>query len=371
MDKRKERLLKLLKKVKKVVIKVGSAVITEEDQGLNYEVLRSLVQDIKEIFNRGCKIVLVSSGAIACGRCKLGLKKSVVSLAEKQALASIGQAALIQAYEELFQPYNIKVAQILLTSQDLSQRERYLNAKKTFQTLLKWGILPVVNENDTVATEEIKFGDNDVLSALVAGTVEADFLLVLSDVDALYDKDPRFNSDVKRIKEVEKVTEEIFVMAGNKPGRLGRGGMYSKLLAGKMVTSMGIPMAILPGRLPGVLQKFWAGEDIGTIFWAEQRKIPMRKLWIKYYIKPEGKIFVDEGAEKALLKNGKSLLIAGIYKVEGDFPRNACVECLNPQGKSIARGLINFSSEELKKLKNQTIKIDKEVIHRDNLVILD
>jgi glutamate 5-kinase len=367
---RKERLQKVLKGVKKIVIKVGSAVITEEDQGLNYGVLKNLVQDIKELLDKGYKVVLVSSGAIACGRNKLKLKKNVFSLSEKQALASIGQATLIQAYEELFQPYGIKVAQILLTSQDLSQRERYLNAKKTFQTLLKWGILPVVNENDTVATEEIKFGDNDVLSALVAGTVEADFLMVLSDVDALYDKDPRFNENVKRIKEVEKITEEVFAMAGSKPGRLGRGGMYSKLLAAKWVTSMGIPMVILPGRMPGVLQKFWNGEDIGTIFWAEERKLNMRKLWIKYYIKPEGKIFIDPGAEKALTQNGKSLLIGGIIKIEGDFPRGACVECVNSQEKPIAKGLTSFSSEEIKKYLSNKEKILKEIIHRDNLVLI-
>ncbi len=368
---KEEKLKKILKNTKKVVIKVGSAVVTKEDQGLNYQVLHSLTYEISRLINSGYKVVLVSSGAIACGRAKLSYYKKPISLTEKQALAAIGQAALIQAYEDLFQQYHIHVAQILLTADDLSLRQRYLNAKKTLETLLKWKIVPVVNENDTVTTEGIKFSDNDILSALVAGTIEADLLIILSDIDALYEEDPRINPDAKRIKEVERVTSEIMAMAGSKPGRLGRGGMYSKLLSAKMVTSMGIPMVILPGRTPLVLEKFWSGEDIGTIFWAEERKLNMRKFWIKYYIKPEGKLYIDEGAEEAILNRGKSLLIGGVVSIEGSFPKGACVECLNLKGKTLARGLVNFSSEELLNIKLSQKKINKEVIHRDNMVFLD
>ncbi len=368
---RKERLQPILKKVKKVVLKVGSAVITKEDEGLDYQVLHSLTYEINRLVKEGLKVVLVSSGAIACGRAKLKYFKKPISLTEKQALAAVGQAALIQAYEDMFQQYGIHVAQVLLTNEDLSQRERYLNAKKTLDTLLKWKIVPIVNENDTVTTEGIRFSDNDILSALVAGTISADLLIVLSDVDALYSEDPRDNPQAQRISEVEEITPEIMKMAGTKPGRLGRGGMYSKLLCAQMVSSMGIPMVILPGRAPLVIEKFWSGEDIGTIFWAKERKLSMRKLWIKYYIKPEGKIYIDEGAEKAILRNGKSLLIGGIVSVDGDFPRGACVECISLKGKTLAKGLINFSAQELLNLKISDEKVNKEVIHRDNLVILD
>ncbi len=366
-----EKVQNLLKKIKKVVIKVGSAVITKEDEGLDYQVLHNLTYEINRLWKKDYKIVLVSSGAIACGRSKLKYFKKPISLTEKQALASIGQAALIQAYENIFYKYQIQVAQILLTHEDFSQRERYINAKKTLETLLKWKILPIVNENDTVTTEGIKFSDNDILSALVAGTIEADLLIILSDIDALYREDPRINPKAERISEVEEITSEIMSMAGNKPGRLGRGGMYSKLIATQMANFMGIPVVILPGRSSLIIEKFWNGEDVGTIFWAKERTLNMRKLWIKYYIKPEGKLYIDEGAEKAILKNGKSLLIGGIISVEGNFTKGACVECLNLQGKSLAKGLINFSSEELLKLKISDEKVNKEIIHRDNLVILD
>ena len=237
--------------------------------------------------------------------------------------------------------------------------------------LLKWGVVPIINENDTVASEEIRFGDNDLLSALVAGAIESDLLVVLSDVDALYSRDPREDPTAEGVKEVFEVNEEIFKMAGKKPGRLGRGGMYSKLLAARMVTSMGIPMVLLPGRLSGVIEKFWQGEDLGTFFYPKKRELPMRKLWIKYYIKPEGRIYVDEGAEQALVNGGKSLLIAGVLRVEGDFPRGGCVECLNQEGRPVAKGLSAFSSSEIRELISSGKKTDREVIHRDNLVILD
>jgi len=368
---RKEKLVSYLKKVRKVIVKIGSAVITKEDVGLDYEVLSNICLQIAKLKKTGIKIVIVSSGAIACGRTKLNYYKNPISLTEKQALASVGQAELIQAYEDVFKKYGINVAQILLTSQDLSQRERYLNAKKTLQTLLKWEIIPIINENDTVATEEIKFGDNDILSALVAGTVEADLLIMLSDIDALYKEDPRINPSAEKIKEVEEITPEILKMAGTKPGRIGRGGMYSKLLAAQMVTSMGIPMVILPGRNFLSIEKFWNGEDIGTIFWHKEKHLNLRKYWIKYYIKPEGKIYIDKGAEKALLENGKSLLIGGIRFIEGEFSKGACVECITEENTPLAKGLINFSSHELKEILKSGKKVLKEVIHRDNLVLLD
>mgnify|MGYP001773096437 CR=1 FL=1 len=363
--------LKEFEKAKILVLKIGSAVITKDDEGLNYQVLSNIAYEIQRFYRNGKKVVIVSSGAIACGRAKLKFFKKPLSLSEKQALAACGQADLIHAYEEVFSQYGLKVAQILLTSEDLSTRQRYLNAKKTLHTLLNWGIVPVINENDTVSTEEIKFSDNDLLSGLVALALPAEALIILSDIDSLYKEDPRTNPQAERIPYVEEITSEILKMAGSKPGKLGRGGMYSKLLTAKMVTSAGIPVAILPGRTPLVLEKFYAHEDIGTVFAPKKRTLSMRKLWIKYYLKPEGRLYLDEGAVRALSVSGKSLLMGGIRKVEGDFGKGACVECLGENEKPVAKGLINYSSEELRKFLENSSKPEKEIIHRDNLVLLD
>lgn len=370
MGKREEDLEKL-KKAERLVIKIGSAVITKDDEGLNYQVLSQIAYEVQRFLKSGKKVVIVSSGAIACGRAKLQFYKKPLSLSEKQALAACGQADLIHAYEETFKQYGLKVAQVLLTSEDLSIRSRYLNARKTLQTLLKWGIVPIINENDTVATEEIRFSDNDILSALVAIALPAEGLFILSDIDALYQEDPRVNPKAEKISYVEELTPNIFSMAGAKPGKLGRGGMYSKLLAAKMVTSSGIPMAILPGREPLIMERFFSGETIGTLFAPKERRLSMRKLWIKYYLSPEGKIYLDEGASKAITEEGRSLLIGGIKKVEGNFVKGACVVCVDLTEKSLAKGLTNFSSEELKKFLKEVYRPEKEVIHRDNLVLLD
>lgn len=367
----REQILNQIKRAKILVIKIGSAVITKDDEGLELQVLSNIAYEVQRLQRANFKIILVSSGAIACGRAKLRYYKKPLSLSEKQALAACGQADLIHAYEEVFSQYALKVAQILLTSEDLSKRERYLNTRKTLLTLLKWGIVPIINENDTVATEEIRFSDNDILSALVAVALPAEALFILSDIDGLYTEDPRVSPQAKRLSLVERVDEKIIAMAGKKPGKLGRGGMYSKLMAAKMVTTSGIPMAILPGRSPLVIEKFFSGEDIGTIFLPQERKLSMRKLWIKYYLKPEGKLYIDSGAIKALVEEGKSLLFSGILRVEGDFPEGACVECLSEEGVSLAKGLINFSSEDIKKFLTMGSKPIKEVIHRDNLVLLD
>ncbi len=366
----REESLRRLKQAEQLVFKVGSAVITNDDEGLNYQILSQLAYEIQRFLRAGKKIILVSSGAIACGRAKLRFFKKPLSLSEKQALAACGQADLIHAYDEVFKEYGLKVAQVLLTSEDLSVRSRYLNARKTLQTLLKWGIVPIINENDTVATEEIRFSDNDILSALVALALPAEALIILSDIDALYKEDPRINPQAERINFVSEITPEIFSMAGSKPGKLGRGGMYSKLIAAKMVTSSGIPMAILPGREPLVLERLFSGENIGTLFAPQERKLSMRKLWIKYYLSSEGKLYLDAGAIKAIEEQGKSLLIGGIKKVEGDFPKGACVICLDTEEQAIAKGLTNFSSEELKRFLKEAYKPEKEVIHRDNLVLL-
>ncbi len=370
MDRRDEY-LKSFEKANLIVLKIGSAVITKDDEGLDYQVLSNIAYEVQRLYRAGKSVVIVSSGAIACGRNKLKFNKKPLALFEKQALAACGQADLIKAYEEVFEQYNLKVAQVLLTSEDLSVRTRYLNARKTLLTLLKWKIVPVINENDTVATEEIRFSDNDILSALVALALPAEALFILSDIDALYTEDPRVNPKAQKVSVVREITPEIKAMAGCKPGKLGRGGMYSKLLSAEMVTLAGIPMAILPGRTPLILEKFFSGHQIGTLFLPKERKVSMRKLWIRYYLKPEGRLYLDEGAVKALVVEGKSLLMGGISKVEGDFRKGACVECLNGDGIVLAKGLINFSAEEIQNFLKTSERPPKEVIHRDNLVILD
>jgi glutamate 5-kinase len=368
---RKRFVEEVFAKSKRVVVKVGSAVLTKDDEGLNWEVLDQIAFEISRLRQAGKQVLLISSGAIACGRSKLKLFKKLLSLSEKQALAACGQADLIHAYEEVFKKYQTFVAQVLLTSQDLAERERYLNARNTLNTLLKWGVLPIINENDTVATEEIRFSDNDFLSALVAGSMQADLLIVLSDVSALFEKDPREDPSAKPIRYVEEINEEVLAMAGSKPGRVGRGGMFSKLKAAQMVTSMGIPMVLLPGREKLILERFFAGEEVGTIFFPKERSLPLRKFWIKYILKPEGRITIDKGAERAILFEGKSLLLPGLKEVDGEFKKGACLLVLNEEKVPIGKGLSNFSSEELSRFLHEKEKQDKELIHRDNFVPLD
>ena len=368
---RKKFVEEVFAKSKRVVVKVGSAVVTKDDEGLNWEVLDQIAFEISRLRQAGKQVLLISSGAIACGRSKLKLFKKPLSLSEKQALAACGQADLIHAYEEVFKKYQTFVAQVLLTSQDLAERERYLNARNTLSTLLKWGVLPIINENDTVATEEIRFSDNDFLSALVAGSMQADLLIVLSDVSALFEKDPREDPSAKPIRYVEEINEEVLAMAGSKPGRVGRGGMFSKLKAAQMVTSMGIPMVLLPGREKLILERFFSGEEVGTIFFPKERSLPLRKFWIKYILKPEGRITIDSGAERAILFEGKSLLLPGVKEVDGEFKKGACLLVLNEEKVPIGKGLSNFSSEEVSRFLHEKEKQDKELIHRDNFVPLD
>ncbi len=367
-----------LKRARRIVIKVGSAVIADE-RGLSREVLENLAAEISRFMRQGYEIVLVSSGAIACGQKKLEIPSRPFSLAEKQALAAAGQADLIQAYEEAFGHYALPVAQVLLTRGDLEDRTRYLNARNTLNTLLRWRVIPIVNENDTVAVEEIQFGDNDLLAAMVVGLVEADLLICLSEVDALYERDPREDPRARKFSIVKRITPEVEAMAGKRPGRFGRGGMVSKLRAARMVTSLGVPMLIAPGRKPLVLERIFAGEDLGTLFLPEGRTFSARKFWIAHHLKPEGRLRLDPGAVEAILHRGKSLLPAGIRAVEGDFPRGACVECVDEKGKVVALGLSNYSSEELRCIAGlRSCEIPQklgfagkeEVIHRDNLAIV-
>jgi glutamate 5-kinase len=364
---------------KRFVIKIGSNILSDEIRGLDPDIIRSLAKHISQISSMGYEVVVVSSGAVAAGMKKLGLKSKPRDIRLKQAAAAIGQSTLMWAYEKAFAEYEHKVAQILLTREDFSDRKKYINSKNTIITLLSYGIIPVINENDTIVTDEIKFGDNDNLASLVAIQVEAERLVILSDVDGLYDEDPRVNSNARLIPRIEKITSAIEKIAGGTGSAVGTGGMYSKILAAKKATSHGIAVNITNGKKPELLRSIVEGEEIGTFFDPGKGKISHRKGWIAYSSRPKGAVILDDGAVKAITEMGKSLLPTGIITVEGNFEVGDSVNCLNSNGTRVAKGLINYSSRDMKKImRRKTSEIEEilgykysdEAIHRDNLVVL-
>lgn len=370
---------KLLKPVKRVVIKVGSGVLTKAD-GLNKGVINDLTNDICALKGGGIEVILVSSGAIASGLTKIGMATRPQSVSQQQAVAAVGQSSLIMAYEQAFKRHGFKVAQILLTRDDLTHRRRYLNARNTLFTLLSWGIVPIINENDTVVVDEIKFGDNDNLSAMVTNLTESHFLINLTNIDGLFDKDPRRHKDAKLIKVVEKVDQNVIQCADSIPGFLGTGGMASKIRAAKKVAIGGVPTIIANGLKPKVLEKIFSFEEEGTLFLPEELSLCSRKQWIAFTKAPRGKIVIDRGAEKAILRHGKSLLPSGIKEVRGRFSQGNSVLMLNEAEEAVAVGMVNYHSGEIRKIMGARsadiesrlgFKHDDEVIHRDNLVLTD
>lgn len=369
----------LLKQARRVVIKAGSGMLTG-DGGLNTKVINNLSRDICGLRDNGIEVVLVSSGAIASGLKKLGLARRPKSISKKQATAAVGQSSLMMAYEKAFARCGKMVAQILITRDDFNNRSRYLNARNTIFTLLEWGITPVINENDTVAFDEIKFGDNDNLGAMVANMTEANLLINLTDRDGLFDRDPRRNKDARLISVVDKINNDVIRCAGANPGVLGTGGMASKVTAARKVTLRGIPAIIANGQRKGVLQDIFSGKDIGTLFLPQEKAFCGRKHWIAFSKAPKGSLFIDRGAAEALMRNGKSLLPSGIRDVTGNFVRGDSVVILDNNKVEVAVGMTNYSSDEVRKimgLKSSEIesvlgyKDDDEVIHRDNLAITD
>jgi glutamate 5-kinase len=322
----------------------------------------------------------VSSGAIATGTARLGLRERPRSIPEKQAAAAVGQSALMWQYEAAFGRHRMRVGQVLLTAQDISDRARYLNARNTLQALLKFDVLPIVNENDTVAVEEIKVGDNDNLSALVASLIDADLLVLLTDVDGLYTDDPAVNSGARKLDTVDAVTDAIARLARNRVDPVSVGGMATKLQAARKAAAAGVPMIIASGRQPGVLRRILDGEAIGTYFAPKANRLGARKHWIAFAVPPQGRVTVDAGALAALTHRGKSLLPSGIVEVEGDFASGEVIALLGGAGgREFARGVVNFDAAELRKIRGaKTQEIEQrlgyksfdEVIHRDNLVIL-
>ena len=369
----------LFAKARRVVVKVGSAILTGKD-GLNQEFIANLAKDIAFLHDDGREVILVSSGAVAAGKRKMGIVDGQeVTMREKQALAAIGQSRLMHDYDEAFAQHRKTIAQILLTHSDFADRKRYLNVRNTILTLLTFGTIPVINENDTVSTEELKFSDNDNLGALVANLIEADMFICLTDVDALYDRNPLFDPGAVAIRTVPEVTEAIEAMAGNSKSVLGTGGMRSKILAARMVTAGGGSAFIGPGREIGILRRLFAGERLGTFFVPRAEKMQSRKRWIAYVLKPQGTLFLDSGACLAVTAKGKSLLPSGIVAVEGIFDQGDSVRCLDQNGHEVAVGLVNFCSEDLVKIKGRHtdsiaeilgFKESDEVVHRDNLVLL-
>jgi glutamate 5-kinase len=370
----------IFSKSRRIVIKVGSAVLTSSEQGLDQDRIERLASDISSIMGQGREVVLVSSGAIAAGLAKLGLRKTKsMPLSLKQAAAAIGQSGLMWMYEKTFGTHGKKVAQVLLTREDLSNRTRFLNARNTLQTLLDYGVIPIINENDTVSVDEIKFGDNDNLSSMVVHLTDADLLIVLSDIDGLYTADPKIDASAKLIPVVEKITAEMERSAGDAHTSLGTGGMRSKLMTAKKVGAFGAPMVILNGKKNGVLQALFEGAAVGTLFLPKPEKQDSRKHWIAYTVCSNGRVMVDDGALEALMNKGKSLLPGGIARVEGSFKVGDCVTCVDRSGNAFARGLVKYSSADLDRIKGlKTSQIESvlghkdydEVIHRDDLVIL-
>ena len=367
----------ILNNVKRVVVKVGSNVLTE-DHGLNLRAIRSISRQICRLIDDGIEIILVSSGAMASGIRKVGLDKRPDEIPKRQAIAAVGQAGLIMAYEKAFVQYHKKVAQILLTGDDLNNRKRYLNARNTLRMLLSWQVVPIINENDTVMTEEIQFGDNDNLAAMITLLMDADILVNLTDIDGLYTKDPRTSPDADFIPLVSTITEDIKKIAGDIPGALGTGGMLSKINAAKKVTAAGIPMIIANGGKPDVLKKLFSGKDVGTFFTPKKKKLKSRKCWIAFTLKPKGIIRIDDGAAEAIVNRGKSLLPSGIVGVEGEFSVGAPVEFRKTDNEILGTGLVNYSSTDIRKimgLKSNQIKNClgqkpyDDVIHRDNLAV--
>lgn len=369
-----------LKDVKRIVIKVGSSTITYGTGKRNFSRIDRLAREIADLANQGKEIILVSSGAVAVGVDRLGLAAKPKTIPGKQAAAAVGQGVLMHTYEKIFAEYGQIVAQVLLTRMDSVDRHRYTNSRNTFLALLDYKVIPIVNENDVVSIDELKIGDNDNLSALVAGIVDADLLIILSDVDGLYTANPQKDPNAKLVPEVTDITQEIEESAGDAGSNVGTGGMFTKIQAAKVATSSGIHMVIASGEEKDAISRILEGEEVGTLFVSRENRLQFRKRWLAFGARIAGRIVVDDGCAKAVRKAGAcSILPAGITNVDGEFEAGNTVSVVDISGHELARGLTNYSSEELTRIKGaKTSEIEAlighkhfdEVIHRDDLVIL-
>lgn len=369
----------VLQSARRLVVKVGSALVTNDGRGLDQAALANWSAQIAQLTKMGKEVVLVSSGAVAEGMQRLGWKTRPGTIHELQAAAAVGQMGLVQAYETSFRSHALHTAQILLTHDDLSDRTRYLNALSTLRTLLALKVIPIINENDTVATDEIRFGDNDTLAALVTNLIEADALVILTDQAGLHTADPRNNPDAKLVNNAHAGDPELEKMAGGAGSAISRGGMLTKILAAKRAAHSGAHTIIASGRETDVLVRLANGEAIGTQLEATQTPLSSRKTWLADHLLVRGTVTLDAGAVKALVHDGKSLLPIGVINVEGDFARGEVIACMSPEGEQIARGLANYAASEARKIlhlpSTQIVAVlgyidEPELIHRDNLVLL-
>lgn len=362
----------------RLVVKLGTSTITHPNGKLNYGRLEQIVRQIADVANQGKQVIVVTSGAVGAGLSRLGRTERPKSIPERQAMAAVGQGLLMQTYETLFSQYGHIVAQVLLTREDITHRVRHLNARNALNALLSYGVIPIINENDTVSVEEIQFGDNDRLAALVSGLVDAELLILLSDVDGLYRTDPRVDPNAELIEYVDDL-DNLSVSVGGPGSRFGSGGMVSKLQAARIATQAGCAMVVAHGARPGVIQAILDGEPVGTFFIPEQgRRLDMRKRWIALFQTPRGELIVDAGAIRALTEQGKSLLPIGVLEVRGRFQRGDLVQVCDEEGVEVARGLVNYSSRQVEQIKGEPSDVvrnrlgegaSEEVIHRDNLVV--
>ncbi|HBV20995.1 MAG TPA: glutamate 5-kinase [Nitrosomonas sp.] len=369
----------MLKEAHRIVVKVGSSLVTNQGKGLDHSALTDWAAQIARLKHLGKEIVLVSSGAIAEGMQRLNWNTRPTALYELQAAAAVGQMGLAQAYAASFSHHELNTAQILLTHGDLSNRGRYLNARSTLVTLLKLGVIPIINENDTVVTDEIRFGDNDTLAALVTNLIEADALVILTDQPGLYTSDPRKNHDALFLSEVKAADPALLKMAGGVGSSIGSGGMQSKVIAAKRAARSGAHTIIASGHEAAVLVRLAQGESIGTRLLATIPILAARKQWLADYLQVRGTITLDQGAVNALIMDGKSLLPIGVTQVTGDFERGEAVACLTPEGREVARGLINYNAVETRKIMGKASTYienilgyvdEAELIHRNNLALL-
>jgi glutamate 5-kinase len=367
----------IFSRARRVVVKVGSGVLTRTD-GLNRDAVRDIAEQIYHLIESGRQVLLVSSGAMAAGFKKLGLAARPEDIPGRQAAAAVGQPEVMAAYEDVFDRFGVKTAQILLTGDGLSYRKRYLNARNTLFTLFSWGVIPIVNENDTVSVEEIQFGDNDNLAAMMAFLINADVVVNITTIEGLYTADPRNEKNARLIDEVGRITRKIEQLAGDIPGALGTGGMKSKITAARKLNRGGIPMVIAGGRTPSVLDRLFAGETLGTFFMPRPERMGSRKRWIGFSVQSEGILGLDDGAAAAVVKGGKSLLPGGVVSVSGNFDVGAAVLLTDAKGDPLGTGLVNYSAADVRLIMGK--KTDRiaeilgakpydEIIHRDNLTV--
>lgn len=368
-----------IKQAKRWVVKVGSSLVTNDGSGLDLSAIEDWASQLVAMQKQGIQLVLVSSGAVAEGVSRLGLKSRPKQVQMQQAAAAVGQMGLIQAYESSFMRHGVHAAQILLTHDDLSNRTRYLNARSTLTTLLEMGVVPVVNENDTVATAELCFGDNDTLAALVANLINADVMLILTDQEGLFDADPRSSSSAQLVSNASASDGSLSAMAG-KGGSLGRGGMTTKVSAAKLAARSGTNTLIANGRERQILSRLQAGEEIGTLLYADSEPVTAKKQWLASQLSVRGSLVLDSGAVKVLKESGRSLLSVGVKSANGVFSRGDVVSCLDEAGTEIARGLVNYGKGEIEQIMGKSSENiesvlgyagDAEIIHRDNLILSD